>query len=509
VPLFLPPPEGHCSAHALSLNWPPVASWDSFTHEKLRYRREEGYRWNGETVVRHVWTGLDSVPVKLRGVLQLDERAVYRFENLWLDNQLKVSQGAVELDHCAARQLHIGTAERLAPVVDARASLLRKLEAARGLVQLEYVTVLDTLLAERLNASDCILMPPLRKDLADNDVPEAGCVRHSRLGYLPLDADPLDPESPNDPNWLAQGLRSALCAIRTNCTTAHPVFLNTTFGQPGCGVLHPASPAAIQGGAEDGGELGAYHEDRHVLRRRAVLDKLAEVLPAGTEALLILDPTLACLPRRAIERSRPTAGNEHHDHPDLPRQLRPGAALLRPLPATGPDDPGRRLERAQRPAEEPAGRGPARRHRQRRPRSGGLALVADAGDGGKVKVQPGALYVDGVPARFPGSALTALTAQPDYPWAGPYPGKKLVLYADVWDRPVTALERPELMDPALHGADTATRSQTLLQVKWCANTLDPLDPAVNPPMGNGLATLTLRKIDSGSDPATPARPRWR
>jgi hypothetical protein len=27
--------------------------------------------------------------------------------------------------------------------------------------------------------------------------------------------------------------------------------------------------------------------------------------------------------------------------------------------------------------------------------------VADAGDGGKVKVQPGALYVDGVPARFP------------------------------------------------------------------------------------------------------------
>ena len=137
------------------------------------------------------------------------------------------------------------------------------------------------------------------------------------------------------------------------------------------------------------------------------------------------------------------------------------------------------------------------------PRSGGLALVADAGDSGKVKVQPGVLYVDGVPARFPGSALTALTAQPDYPWAGPYPGKKLVLYADVWDRPVTALERPELMDPALHGADTATRSQTLLQVKWCANTLDPLDPAVNPPMGNGLATLTLRKIDSGSDPCNP------
>jgi len=156
--------------------------------------------------------------------------------------------------------------------------------------------VLDGLLAERLNASDCILMPPLRKDTVDNDVPAAGCVRFSRLWYLPVDADPADPELPNDPTWIAQGLRSALCAYGTNCSTDMPIFLNSEFGKPGCGVLHPLSPAAIQGGAEDGGEMGGCHDFRHVLRRRAVLDKLAEVLPAGMEAVLILDPTLSRLP---------------------------------------------------------------------------------------------------------------------------------------------------------------------------------------------------------------------
>jgi len=295
VPLYLPPPEGHCSAQAHSLHWPDVTGLDAYDSPWLRFRKTST-TWNGETLPLYTWTGLDRVPVKLRGVFQADEKAVFRFENLWLDNKVQIDHGAVQLQSCAARQLKIGTAQRRVPVVHARASLLRQLEASRGLVQLEYVTVLDGLLAERLNASDCILMPPLRKDTVDNDVPAAGCVRFSRLWYLPVDADPTDPELPNDPTWIAQGLRSALCAYGTNCSTDMPIFLNSEFGKPGCGVLHPLSPAAIQGGAEDGGEMGGCHDFRHVLRRRAVLDKLAEVLPAGMEAVLILDPTLSRLP---------------------------------------------------------------------------------------------------------------------------------------------------------------------------------------------------------------------
>lgn len=41
-------------------------------------------------------------------------------------------------------------------------------------MRLEYVTVQERLLAERLEASDCIIVPPLRKDTVDADVPAAG-----------------------------------------------------------------------------------------------------------------------------------------------------------------------------------------------------------------------------------------------------------------------------------------------------------------------------------------------
>lgn len=54
-------------------------------------------------------------------------------------------------------------------------------------------------------------------------------------------------------------------------------------------------------GAEDGGELGAYHERRLVLRQRAVLEKLREFLPVGIEALFVSDATLACAPPKAIQ----------------------------------------------------------------------------------------------------------------------------------------------------------------------------------------------------------------
>ncbi|HSI51430.1 MAG TPA: DUF6519 domain-containing protein [Ideonella sp.] len=137
------------------------------------------------------------------------------------------------------------------------------------------------------------------------------------------------------------------------------------------------------------------------------------------------------------------------------------------------------------------------------PRHGGLRLYADPAGSNTIRLQPGVLYVDGVPALLPGSAPMAVTGQPDYPIQAAYSGASLKLYADVWDRCVTALERPELMDPALHGADTSTRTQTLLQVKWCPAAQNPLDPAFNPPLGNAPLTLTLRKIDSGNDPCNP------
>jgi hypothetical protein len=277
VPLYLPPPEGHCSAQVETLYW---TQFDAQSSTKpLVTLTTSTTTWNGLTLPLYTYTGQrydesqPLVPVRMRGVKTFTEEAVYRFENLWLDNRVQIDAGAAVLVNCAARQIKVTTAERDAAVLTARGCLIKKLEAARGRVDLEYVTVLDTLLAEALNASDSILMPALRKDTDDADVPEAGCIRYSRLFHLP---EPEVEDEPPDPLWLAQGVYSALTCYAATCTTETPLFWSDTFGQPGCGVLHPDCDIFFQTGAEDGSEIGGCHDYRYVLRQKAVLEKLQE-----------------------------------------------------------------------------------------------------------------------------------------------------------------------------------------------------------------------------------------
>ena len=132
------------------------------------------------------------------------------------------------------------------------------------------------------------------------------------------------------------------------------------------------------------------------------------------------------------------------------------------------------------------------------PRVGGLHVYADPPGSANIRIQPGALYVEGVPARLDADAPVAVDVQPDYPVALGYTtGQKL--YADVWERTVTGLERAELLDAGLHRADTATRTQTMLQVKWCAAALDPMQEESNPSIGTAPLTLKLRAITSSGE----------
>ena len=151
------------------------------------------------------------------------------------------------------------------------------------------------------------------------------------------------------------------------------------------------------------------------------------------------------------------------------------------------------------------------------PRVGGLKAKAGPADasGKTILIDPGTLYVDGIPARMANSDAVAANAQPDYPYAAGYTGTNQILYADVWERTVTALHdtaplsdggemrASSLMDAGLHGADTATRTQTMLQVKWCASSKDPLDKTVNPRRGNAKLHLKLRAITSSGDTCDP------
>lgn len=106
-----------------------------------------------------------------------------------------------------------------------------------------------------------------------------------------------------------------------------------------------------------------------------------------------------------------------------------------------------------------------------------LSLVA-----GALHIGRGRLYVDGLLAENHGSgapAYDALTAGPTFstttpftlqPWlkgqTPPTAGRHLV-YLDVWNREVSALEQPDLVEAAV-GVDSTTRTQTVWQVRVLA-----------------------------------------
>lgn len=117
--------------------------------------------------------------------------------------------------------------------------------------------------------------------------------------------------------------------------------------------------------------------------------------------------------------------------------------------------------------------------------------------GGQPVIVPGEVYVDGLHGRVAGDAPVALTAQVDFPGARPIPaGTDAWVYADLWERSVDALEDGALRDPGLHGADTTTRSQTMVQVKWWPVGAEPADPCANPRIGD--ATVQVKLPDAGS-----------
>ena len=121
------------------------------------------------------------------------------------------------------------------------------------------------------------------------------------------------------------------------------------------------------------------------------------------------------------------------------------------------------------------------------PRHRALKIIDKDG----IKIQPGHVYINGVAAEFPGDADTPYDEQPDFP-APPelFPGD-YVLYADVWERTVTHFMDEHLRDKGLHGADTCTRKQTMVQIKNCANRIDPEQAEQNPNKGDAELTVTL------------------
>ena len=120
----------------------------------------------------------------------------------------------------------------------------------------------------------------------------------------------------------------------------------------------------------------------------------------------------------------------------------------------------------------------------------------------------GRAYVDGrVVEVFPGEAPTYLN-QPFFPGPPPLSGMSGtgLVVLDVWDREVTAIEDPDLLDQALGGVDTTTRIQTVWQVRVVTGGTDnaPLScstdlDALFPPSAGRLTTEAVQPPAS-SDP---------
>ena len=86
-------------------------------------------------------------------------------------------------------------------------------------------------------------------------------------------------------------------------------------------------------------------------------------------------------------------------------------------------------------------------------------------EGADLMIRKGRYYVDGVMCENDDDVL--VTAQPDGPDGNlPDVDGTYISYLDVWTRHITALDDRRIREPALGGPDTATRLQTVWQVRF-------------------------------------------
>jgi hypothetical protein len=113
---------------------------------------------------------------------------------------------------------------------------------------------------------------------------------------------------------------------------------------------------------------------------------------------------------------------------------------------------------------------------------------------GDFLLTPGRYYVDGRQCELEAPLL--FSEQPDLPGQKLLPGKNL-LFLDVWPRHITALEDPQLLDPALGGVDTATRVKTVWQVR--AQTTNAADCAAGADVVAGLEHRVRPQLKARTD----------
>jgi hypothetical protein len=202
----------------------------------------------------------------------------------WIDTLVLTDGARAQITGSAVRAIQStatpDTSQPPNPVVSATDSLFETVSAA-GLVRLVYCTVLAKTSADALQASDCVFadevaLPPSA----------SGCVRYSRAAADVASSVQQHGNTAVEPVFLELPA----------CASGDPTLQVPAWGRPGCGVLDVATPASIRFGAEDGGEMGAYHAFALWLEDQAVVDKATEHLPLAVTPALISDERLLHVP---------------------------------------------------------------------------------------------------------------------------------------------------------------------------------------------------------------------
>ena len=127
-------------------------------------------------------------------------------------------------------------------------------------------------------------------------------------------------------------------------------------------------------------------------------------------------------------------------------------------------------------------------------------------------ITAGRYYVSGLLCEHraeAGGRLTEATywAQRDYPVgkdAGALPQAPFLVYLDVWERHITVVEDPSLLEPALGGADTCTRAQVVWQARMM-----PLSAPATRATGVRLTRLWRESAEKALRLASTCKPKMR
>ncbi|MBN1655972.1 MAG: hypothetical protein JXA30_19550 [Deltaproteobacteria bacterium] len=160
-------------------------------------------------------------------------------------------------------------------------SLIGHLEAPNHIVEAEYCTIILT------GGSQCLELRASDSILLGNNTTVAATISLRYCAVASL-------TKPLSSIWLIHEP-----SVHTRTPQLYGQYIDTTgrhaldlsqFGTRGFGVIQQASHASIRHGAEDGGELGAFHHRHYCGRQDAIVEKLKEYLPAGMTPVLIVDP---------------------------------------------------------------------------------------------------------------------------------------------------------------------------------------------------------------------------